>query len=61
MTTIFRLYRGLEIYLLVYPHRATLTGFGHNYEEGFEASVRICEPDTAANDRRRIDSRRPSC
>ncbi|WP_206995594.1 hypothetical protein [Trinickia mobilis] len=49
MTTTSRFYRGLEIHLLVYPHRATQTGFGHNYDEGFDASVRICEPDTAAD------------
>lgn len=47
MTTAFRLYRGFEIYPLVYPHRATQTGFGHNYDEGFDASVRISESDTA--------------
>lgn len=47
MTTAFRLYRGFEIYPLVYPHRATQAGFGHNYDEGFDASVRICESDTA--------------
>jgi len=45
MTTI-RHYRGLDISLLVYPHRATLTGFGHNYEEGFDASIRISESDS---------------
>ncbi len=50
MTITSRLYRGLEIYLLIYPHHATQTGFGHNYEEGFEASVRICEPDTVTDD-----------
>ena len=49
MTTTFRLYRGLEIYPLVYPHRATQSGFGHNYDEGFDASVRICEADASAN------------
>ncbi|HTR05295.1 MAG TPA: hypothetical protein VMJ11_01215 [Paraburkholderia sp.] len=41
MTTAFRLYRGLEIYPLVYPHRPTEPGFGHNYDEGFDAAVRI--------------------
>ena len=63
MPTNFRLYRGLEIYLLIYPHRATRTGFGHNYEEGFEASVRIREPDTATHDCRsrvfRVPRKRP--
>ncbi|TDQ72063.1 hypothetical protein [Paraburkholderia silvatlantica] len=45
MTTIRR-YRGLDISLLVYPHRATEAGSGHNYEEGFDASIRISEPDS---------------
>ncbi|QCP48541.1 hypothetical protein FAZ95_04645 [Trinickia violacea] len=45
MTTICH-YRGLDITLLVYPHRATQTGYGHNYEEGFDASIRISEPDS---------------
>ncbi|CAM2197425.1 conserved protein of unknown function [Paraburkholderia kururiensis] len=44
MTTGLRLYRGLEIYPLVYPHRATESGLGHNYDEGFDAAVRIQEP-----------------
>lgn len=43
MTTGFRLYRGLEVYPLVYPHRATEPGGGHNYDEGFDAAVRIQE------------------
>lgn len=44
MTTGFRLYRGLEVYPLVYPHRATEPGSGHNYDEGFDAAVRIQAP-----------------
>ncbi|WP_233804687.1 hypothetical protein [Paraburkholderia sp. HP33-1] len=44
MSGIFRLYRGLEVYPLVYPHRATEPGSGHNYDEGFDAAVRIQEP-----------------
>lgn len=44
MTTGFRLYRGLEVYPLVYPHRATEPGSGRNYDEGFDAAVRIQEP-----------------
>lgn len=48
MTTI-RHYRGLDISLLVYPHRATQAGFGHNYEEGFDASIRISEPDSGTD------------
>jgi hypothetical protein len=47
MTTGFRLYRGLEVYPLVYPHRATEPGGGHNYDEGFDAAVRIQEPQGA--------------
>ena len=43
MTTSFRLYRGFEVYPLVYPHRATEPGSGHNYDEGFNAAVRIQE------------------
>ncbi|MCP3708677.1 hypothetical protein M3I54_17035 [Paraburkholderia sp. CNPSo 3274] len=44
MTVPVRLYRGLEIYPLVYPHRPTAPGSGHNYDEGFDAAVRIREP-----------------
>jgi hypothetical protein len=47
MTTGFRLYRGLEVHPLVYPHRATEPGLGHNYDEGFDAAVRIQEPQDA--------------
>lgn len=47
MATSFRLYRGLEIYPLVYPRHATQPGFGHNYDEGFSAAVRIQEPESA--------------
>ncbi|HTR05298.1 MAG TPA: hypothetical protein VMJ11_01230 [Paraburkholderia sp.] len=47
MTTGFRLYRGLEIYPLVYPHRATGARGGRNYEEGFDAAVRIQEPESS--------------
>ncbi|QBR04044.1 hypothetical protein [Paraburkholderia pallida] len=43
MTVSFRLYRGLEIHPLVYPHQPTRPGFGHNYDEGFDAAVRIRE------------------
>lgn len=45
MTTGFRLYRGLEVYPLVYPHRATGPGSCRNYDEGFDAAVRIQEPE----------------
>lgn len=44
MTTGFYLYRGLEICPLVFPHRAAQPGGGHNYDEGFDAAVRIQEP-----------------
>ena len=44
MTIAVRFYRGLEIYPLVYPHRPTAAGFCHNYDEGFDAAVRILEP-----------------
>jgi len=39
-----RLYRGLEIYPLVFSRRPTVAGRGHDYEEGFDAAVRIQEP-----------------
>ncbi|TXC89227.1 hypothetical protein FRZ40_15925 [Paraburkholderia azotifigens] len=45
MSTAFRLYRGLEIYPLVFPHRATQPGRARNYDGGFDAAVRIQEPD----------------
>ncbi|QCP48546.1 hypothetical protein FAZ95_04680 [Trinickia violacea] len=47
MTTGFRLYRGLEVYPLVYPHRAAEPGRGRNYDEGFDAAVRIQEPESS--------------
>ncbi|MFP3794720.1 hypothetical protein [Paraburkholderia sp. SIMBA_027] len=46
MTTGFRLYRGLEVYPLVFPHRATAPGVTHNYDEGFDAAVRINKPES---------------
>jgi hypothetical protein len=52
MTTAFRLYRGLEVYPLVFPHRATEPGTGRNYDEGFDAAVRIQEPDAAGGEPR---------
>ena len=39
------LYGGLEIYPLVYPHRNAAPGSAHNYDEGFDAAVRIQEPE----------------
>ncbi|PLZ01579.1 hypothetical protein CY652_15510 [Burkholderia sp. WAC0059] len=63
MTTGFRLYRGLEVYPLVYPHRATTPGSGHNYDEGFDAAVRIQEPGDAVSTSRsrvfRLEVHRP--
>lgn len=47
MTTGFRFYRGLEIYPLVYPHHATTASRGRNYDEGFDAAVRIQEPESS--------------
>ena len=44
MSTAVRLYRGLEVYPLVYPHRPTSPGAAHNYDEGFDAAVRIQQP-----------------
>jgi hypothetical protein len=41
MTIDFRLYRGLEIQPLVYPHHAAEPGRGRNYEQGFDAAVLI--------------------
>jgi hypothetical protein len=43
MTATFRLYRGFEIYPLVYPHTTAKPGFAHNYDDGFDAAVRISE------------------
>ncbi|VXC94531.1 conserved hypothetical protein [Burkholderia sp. 8Y] len=47
MTIEFRLYRGLEIYPLVFSRRPAESGRGHNYDEGFDAAVRIQEPGIA--------------
>ena len=62
MTTIHR-YRGLDISLLVYPHRATRAGFGHNYDDGFDASIRISEPESGIDNARsrlfRVPGKRP--
>lgn len=40
------LYRGLEIYPLVFPRRPTVFGRAHNYDDGFDAAVRIHEPNS---------------
>ncbi|RQR81719.1 MULTISPECIES: hypothetical protein [unclassified Burkholderia] len=36
------IYRGFEIYPLIYPHVPALDGLPHNYEAGFDAAVKIC-------------------
>lgn len=57
MMTPFRLYRGLKICPLVYPHQYTGAGAGHNYEEGFDAAVRIREAEpSGAQARSRVFS-----
>jgi len=62
MTTI-RHYRGMDISLLVYPHHATQAGSGHNYEEGFDASIRISDhgsgTDSAKSRLFRVPGKRP--
>jgi hypothetical protein len=63
VATNFRLYRGFEIYALVYPHRPAKPGSAHNYDEGFDAAVRISEPQLDAAEARsrvfRLMSNRP--
>jgi hypothetical protein len=44
MSSDCRIYRGLELYLFVFPRRQAQPGCSHNYEDGFNAAVRICEP-----------------
>ena len=41
------LYRGFEIYPLIYPHVSSQHGNPHNYENGFDAAVKICLRGTA--------------
>ncbi|KVT44707.1 hypothetical protein WL80_22620 [Burkholderia ubonensis] len=36
------LYRGFEIYPLIYPHSPTTLQAGHDYDDGFDAAVKIC-------------------
>ncbi|KWF29319.1 hypothetical protein [Burkholderia pseudomultivorans] len=36
------IYRGFEIYPLIYPHVPALNGCTHNYDGGFDAAVKIC-------------------
>ncbi|RQS18717.1 hypothetical protein [Burkholderia sp. Bp8998] len=35
-------YRGFEIYPLIYPHVPAANGAPHNYDAGFDAAVKIC-------------------
>lgn len=35
-------YRGFEIYPLIYPHVPAPNGCPHNYDAGFDAAVKIC-------------------
>ncbi|WP_261538347.1 hypothetical protein [Burkholderia multivorans] len=37
------LYRGFEIYPLIYPHVPAQLGSAHNYDAGFDAAVKICQ------------------
>ncbi|RQS71208.1 hypothetical protein DID96_13540 [Burkholderia sp. Bp8963] len=36
------IYRGFEIYPLIYPHFQAEAGCTHNYESGFDAAVKVC-------------------
>ncbi|RQS26743.1 hypothetical protein DIE03_22730 [Burkholderia sp. Bp8992] len=36
------IYRGFEIYPLIYPHVPAPNGSPHNYDAGFDAAVKIC-------------------
>ncbi|CAB3759694.1 hypothetical protein [Paraburkholderia humisilvae] len=38
-------YRGLQVCPLVYPRHPTKSGYAHNYDDGFDAAVRIKELD----------------
>lgn len=43
MATTSYVYKGLQVCPLVYPRRPTTAGYAHNYDEGFDAAVRINE------------------
>ncbi|CAB3754119.1 hypothetical protein ACFFG2_27570 [Paraburkholderia solisilvae] len=45
MATATYVYRGLQVCPLVYPRRPTRSGYAHNYDDGFDAAVRINELD----------------
>jgi hypothetical protein len=36
------MYRGFEIFPLIYPHAQARDGRAHNYEAGFDVAVKIC-------------------
>lgn len=42
-TMSMHLYRGFEIYPLIYPHVPAQLGSAHNYDAGFDAAVKICQ------------------
>ncbi|WP_250516925.1 hypothetical protein [Caballeronia sp. INDeC2] len=44
MTVENRFYRGLEIWPLVFSHRAAGANHAYNLDDGFDAAVRIQEP-----------------
>jgi hypothetical protein len=46
------LYKGLEVCPLIFPHVATRPGFAHDYDGGFDAAVRIKEPDGGRSEAR---------
>ncbi|MFC0396960.1 hypothetical protein [Paraburkholderia rhizosphaerae] len=47
-------YKGLEVQPLVFPRQRTKAGFGHSYDEGFDAAVRINEPGAQEGARSRV-------
>ncbi|WP_126283750.1 hypothetical protein [Burkholderia stagnalis] len=42
-------YRGFEIYPLIYPRSPTTQSAGHDYDDGFDAAVKICLRGTDAS------------
>jgi hypothetical protein len=45
-------YKGLQVSPLIYPRQRTKAGYAHNYDEGFDAAVRIDDADALEADRR---------
>jgi hypothetical protein len=45
MATAAYVYKGLQVCPLVYPRHPTKSGYAHNYDDGFDAAVRIWELD----------------